>query len=84
MYHCIASSAHIYPLFGSFFSKHALCCLDCFHSDLENGDLVRIECQIEGRTTVGNVGAIEQEIIDIVSGNAFYIPGSDILSGKSC
>ena len=54
-----------------------------FHSNLDDGSSVRVECQIEGSSSVETLESIEQQIIDIVLGNAFYIHGTDVLSGKS-
>ena len=87
VHHCIASKLHLPFLFDWF---PAFCNIVCaayiyyyFHSNLDDGSSVRVECQIEGSTTMGTSELIEQQIIDIVLGNTFYIRGTDVLSGKS-
>ena len=52
----------------------------CSCSDSENGDSVRIECFAEGTSI--NVDTIRQQITDIVSGSAFYIPDTIAISSK--
>ena len=57
-------------------------CIYYFHSNVDDGSSVRVECQIEGSTTVGTLESVEQQIINIVLGNTFYIGGTNVLSGK--
>ena len=65
-------------------TKVGLCCaVACFHSDSGNGSSVRIECQIEGSTSPGNSKNVMESINEIVTKKYFYIPGTNVSSGRS-
>ena len=54
----------------------------CFHSDSGSGSSVRIECQIEGSTSPGNIQNVMERVNEIVTKKDFYIPGTNVSSGK--